>query len=108
MPGCMFHPSNANGQCSENREGVLCGQCSGNTSVGLRYYCFITVNVGFLGDFYITREGTSPQGDYLPNEDISPWMGDLQIKKGLIQIDSDAVKFGSIWIDPGVDRWIDR
>jgi len=34
--GCLFDPDNRDGQCSKNREGWLCGKCSGNTSVGLR------------------------------------------------------------------------
>ncbi|PFX25111.1 hypothetical protein AWC38_SpisGene10242 [Stylophora pistillata] len=34
--GCLFDPLNSNAQCSKNREGWLCGKCSGNTSVGFR------------------------------------------------------------------------
>lgn len=37
LPGCLYDPDNINGQCSKNRSGWLCGKCSGNTSVGLRY-----------------------------------------------------------------------
>ena len=36
--GCLFDPANSDGQCSKNREGWLCGKCSGNTSIGLRYH----------------------------------------------------------------------
>ena len=37
LPGCLYDPDNIDGQCSKNRSGWLCGKCSGNTSVGLRY-----------------------------------------------------------------------
>ena len=43
--GCLFDPNNSDGQCSKNREGWLCGKCSGNTSVGLRYHCYAPINV---------------------------------------------------------------
>lgn len=36
LPGCLFDPANTIAQCAKNREGWLCGKCSGNTSVGLR------------------------------------------------------------------------
>jgi len=37
FPGCLYDPDNSDKQCSKNRAGWLCGKCSRNTSVGLRY-----------------------------------------------------------------------
>ena len=42
LKGCLFDPDNKNEQCSKNREGWLCGKCSGNTSIGLRYPLLIS------------------------------------------------------------------
>lgn len=36
LPGCFFDPQKSNNLCAKNREGWLCGKCSGNNSVALR------------------------------------------------------------------------
>lgn len=49
LPGCLFDAVNSTAQCAKNREGWLCGKCSGNTSVGLRWSeCVHCPNPGWV------------------------------------------------------------